>query len=408
MAELIQFHCPVCGVMLRLPLAMAGHEGPCPRCSRPIVAPDPHRGWSARAIPRPVEKSPPFAEAPPVSMSMEAPAEPVPVPPFRTMPPTVASIPPPPAPETRRPFQTAVFILSILLTAVVSLVSGYLLGLNRFATHDVSLPPHLPQPGPMPVVNPEPPPKVVLIKPQEPPAVNPPVADPPPAPTAESSTPNPGFVQSSDAARAALKAFLDAPDWMSRSAHVLSRERVRSAMESYSHKVADGPTAYTSFERQDTFLDKETGATYFVFYVHTEKHPKGIPTVVAETKSGWLVDWEAFVEFRDEHFKSFAEGPAGQTGTFHLLVSLPPSPRAANTENEYFASFLIGPPGSEDARITYVKKNSDAHTILNNATKDRSVFAPVLEMAKRSTPDGKSYLEILHVTASNWLPRKPE
>lgn len=288
---------------------------------------------------------------------------------------------------------------------MVSLALGYLLGSTTLINQAKDAPKFPLQSNSGSIRKPEPSPKVILVKPQD----TPPVAAPTPAPPLPPvSNPKPEFVQSSDAARAALKAFLDAPDWMSRSAHVLFGERVRSAMETYSHKVDDGPTAYTSFERQDTFLDKETGAAYFVFYVHTGKHPKGIPTVVAETKSGWLVDWEAFVEFRDEQFKSFAEGPAGQSGRFHLLVSVPPSPRAANTENEYFSSFLVGPPGSEDARIAYVKKNGEAYTTLTDSTKDRSVFAPVLEVAKRSTPDGKFYLEILNVTATNWLPRKPE
>jgi hypothetical protein len=294
----------------------------------------------------------------------------------------------------------------MLLTAVISLVVGFLLGNTTLArksgepapgfvseSHSTSIRPSAPSP------------KVILVKPKElPTAEDPTPLEEPPSPPIT----KPEFVPSSDAARAALKAFLDAPDWMSRSAHVLFGNRVKTAMETYAHKVDDGPTAYSSFEQQDTFLDKETGATYFVFYVHTEKHPKGIPTVVAETKSGWLVDWEAFVEFRDEHFKTFAEGPAGQTGKFHLLVSVPPSPRAANTENQYFSSFLIGPPGSEDARIAYVKKGGEAHALLADSTRDRSVFAPVLEIAKRSTPDGKFYLEILNVSATNWLPRKPE
>lgn len=399
MADLIQFHCPACGVMLRLPLSMAGSKGPCPRCARMLLAPEPLRGLGPRI--HPVQIAPPLVEAP----EIEAAPEPIPT--------QVAESPSGIAPSVtvlprsntadlecqRRP-HLAVFVLSLLLTAIVSLIAGYLLGnRNRGITNEASLP----QPAlfPRPAQpQPEPPPKVVLVKP---PADQPIVEPLPKAPE-----PKPETIQTSIAAETALKAFLDAPDWMTRSAYVLHPGRVRSVMETYSHRIPDGPTKFTDIKRQDAFLDQKTGTSYYVFYVCTDDHPHGIPTVVAETKSGWLVDWEAFVEFRDEQFKAFAEGPTGQSGRFHLLVSLPPSPRAANTENEYFSSFLIGPPGTDAARIAYVRKNSEVFAKLSDPLKANEVFAPVVEVAKRATPDGKTFLEITSVIAPRWLPADAE
>ena len=87
MAEVIQFNCPVCGTLLRLPLALAAERGPCPNCLREIIAPDPFRGIGAYEIPvampeeieplRPVAEAPPEAAEPKKAASTTAePAEP--------------------------------------------------------------------------------------------------------------------------------------------------------------------------------------------------------------------------------------------------------------------------------------------------------------------------------------------
>lgn len=398
MADLIQFHCPACGVLLRLPLSMAGSKGPCPRCARSILAPEPERGLGARILPTRIEA--------PLSEPLEIAVADAPVP-VKVDEVPAPVLPPPANPQVSasqaRP-HLAVFVLSLLLTAIISLAAGFLLGSRKQGSllNESPLPPAVHAPK---QVEPEipAPPKVILVKPPvEPPKVEPIPGVPEPNPG------KPENVQSSVAAETALKAFLAAPDWMTRSAYVMFPGRVRSAMETYSHRISDGPTVFTDIKRQDAFLDQKTGTSYFVFYVFTEKHPHGIPTVVAETKSGWLVDWEAFVEFRDEQFKAFAEGPSGQTGRFHLLVSVPPAPRAADTENEYFASFLIGPPGTEAARIAYVKKNSEAFAKLSDPLKSNEVFAPILDVAKRATPDGKTFLEVSSVVAPRWLPATAE
>lgn len=405
MADLIQFNCPACGVMLRLPLSMAGSKGPCPRCARLLLAPEPLRGLGPRI--QPVQTAPSLLDlreigTVPEPLSNLVTENPAVVAPSVTVPPS--SMPKDPGCQ-RRP-HLAVFVLSLLLTAIVSLITGYLLGnRNHGNTNEALLPQHSQIPRPD---NPQsdPPPKVVLVKP---PADQPIVEPLPKSPDLKPQPPaKPEIHQTSVAAEAALKAFLDAPDWMTRSTYVLHSGRVRSIMETYSHRIPDGPTKFTDIKRQDAFLDQKTGTSYYVFYVFTDKHPHGIPTVVAETKSGWLVDWEAFVEFRDDQFKAFAEGPTGQSGRFHLLVSLPPSPRAANTENEYFSSFLIGPPGTDAARIAYVRKNTEAFAKLSDPLKENEVFAPVVELAKRATPDGKTFLEVTSVIAPRWLPAEAE
>ena len=379
MAEVIQFSCPACNIKLSLPLALAGARGPCPSCGQEIIAPDPERGLNAR---KPAPTPPPAAlpEPPPTP---EIPA-PKPLPKRKT-----TAVQPPPQPRSPR---WILFTLSILFTAVASLVVGYLLGVRS-----------------RPPITASPPAKVIPASPQEDPL--PPVVEPEsaPEPTPEATPPpeeKPAPVKASAAAEATLKAFLDAPDWSTRAAYVLSPESVRTAMEAYSHKVPDGPTPYQSISIQNSYTDKITGNTLFIYQVITAAHPTGIPVAVAETDSGWLVDWQTFVEFRDGLFQSFAQGPVDKTGRFHLIVSMPPAPRAANTENEHFSSFLLDPPFPGHQQIAYVKKTSEVHATLIAATSNGAIFTPVLEVAKRKTPDDKTYLEITSIIAHDWLPEE--
>jgi hypothetical protein len=50
MADTFQFYCPACGTPLSLPVAASGQQGPCPRCSQEIVAPDLESGAPARRL----------------------------------------------------------------------------------------------------------------------------------------------------------------------------------------------------------------------------------------------------------------------------------------------------------------------------------------------------------------------
>ncbi len=166
-------------------------------------------------------------------------------------------------------------------------------------------------------------------------------------------------------------------------------------MEACSREVSDGPTPYQSISLKQSEVDDATGNTLFIFLVVTAKFPSGIPVAVVETPQGWRVDWQAFVEFRDDRFKKFAEEPADQIGRFQLIVSAPPPARAANTENQHFVSFLLDPPYPGRQQLAFVKRDSEACTIFQSATANGQIFTPVLEVAMRTTPDGKSYLEII-------------
>jgi hypothetical protein len=277
-------------------------------------------------------------------------------------------------------------VLSVLLTAAVSLVAGYILGArSNWLVSQTPFPVMTPkteaqtQPAPIEIQIPE-------LKPE-------------PAPAKK-----PEPVKASTAAETLLRAFLDAPDWKTRSSHVLFPDKVRPEMETYTQKAPDGPTAFKSISVQNSYTDRNSGNTLFIFGVLTGAQPTGIPVAVSETPDGWKVDWQSFIEFRDDLFKAFANGPAGQTGRFHLIVSRPPTAPSSNPGNEHFASYLLDPPLPGRQQTAYVRKSSEIHATLSAATANGAVFTPVLEVAKRNSPDGKTYLEIVSILANDWLP----
>lgn len=412
MAEVIQFNCPVCGTMLRLPLAMAARQGPCPSCQREIVAPDPYRGIGAHEAPPPVvlkvpEPFKPFAETPPLvpkkaaEMAKPPPRKEEPeiiLPPEIRVPAPVAAAQPPVAPAlVAEPPQRAILVLSCLLAGTVGLGIGYALGVLN------SRPPLTPA-AHFPSV-------VVAPKINEPPVIETtPVVQPAPTLQPVAELPKVELVRPpekvSAAAEASLQAFLEAPDWAARNAYVLYPDKVRTAMEAYSHAVPDGPTPFKSITVKQSQVDPATGNTLFIFIVTTEQFPTGIPVAVKETGGGWLIDWLAFVEFRDSLFQKFVEGPPGKGGFFHLVVSIAPSAPEAGPTNENFTAYLLQSPLSDKPQLAYVKKDSPAAARLREQTAGGRAYAPVLEVEKRATPSKQVYFEILSVKADDWFPRE--
>ncbi len=420
MAEVIQFNCPVCGTMLRLPLDMAAQKGPCPTCHKEIIAPDPYRGIGALEAPDPAvlrEAEPflPFADSPPLTQKKEElVTSPTPPPFVREIEtpeiPHVDQPTPPPQPTSAAQNPT-VLVLSCLLSFAVALAMGYALGIKS-GDYFMRIPPtaslkvpvkqhQLAPPAEADVPAPKREPTPIVVKP----IIQDPTKEAPKADALEiDRSGKPAKV--SAAAEGSLRAFLEAPDWAARSAHVLYAESVRPAMEAYSHQTPDGPTPFKSISLKQSQIDEKTGNTLFVFQVDTAAIPTGIPVAVLETPKGWLTDWQTFVEFRDDHFKHFADGPAKKTQRFHLIVSSPPAARAAKTEDETFASFLLDPPMPGRQQLAFVKKDSEAYQLCQAATASGSIFTPVLEVTKLTTPNGQGYLEILKVTATDWLPRE--
>jgi hypothetical protein len=124
-----------------------------------------------------------------------------------------------------------------------------------------------------------------------------------------------------------------------------------------------------------------------------------------DTPDGWRVDWESFVEFHEDSFGRFSEGPVGARGRFHLSV------RNVNYFGDRFpgieklTAFRIDPPLPDRIKYAFVATGSQAHKDLAALTDDGSPVTAVLDLAMREAGKNIPYLEITAVAAPDWIPR---
>lgn len=416
----VRFDCPACGAVLTVPAAAAGLQGPCPKCWEEIVSPDPALGLPARLPALP--PLPPAAEAatviPALPPASEAPATPEipPAPPEPTTPVTPAETaasepapetPPvlPPDPESPLPPPAAAapksgkagWVLSLLVSSLAFAAVGYHFGKSQRPPEPAPLPP-----APAPAAPPEP------AAPDPEPVPDPePLPDPPapeePQPPPASGLPSP---------EAALRAFLEAPDWKTRGARVLSPDEILPAMEKYAAQAGDGPIATTSVT-----LIGEDGPNQ-IFKVSTPAIPEGFPVAVSATDEGPMIDWESFIGFHDDHFRKFLEGPVGRSGIFDLLVK--PEPEQAGDDTAFFVSYRLSVPMPDRETVAWIGKETvprarlqaifDGSGGFDKATVERLAetgIPLVLALEKKKTNDGRDFIEIKDVVAIGWGPPAP-
>lgn len=294
-------------------------------------------------------------------------------------------------------------MLTTLATAIAFGGAGYYLR-DRQANADTTT---LKFPPKAPVAPPKqsPGPSQVEAPPQPAPPVKPPQPVPQPGPT---TPPQPVKLDFDGT----LKAFLEAPDWKTRSQYVIIPEQVRDLMEARAKESGDGPIAVTSVAV--AFIDKDGNHIYSVC---TKSMPEGIPASVLATDEGPKVDWEAFAAFHDDDFRKFYQGPVGSSGIFYVFLR--PEPPATGEEESYFMRFRISVPMPNREQVAWVAKKSTVAPVLKRILAgegtlnqeqvkeqlSRKGIPMVLGLEKKANGTGKDFLEITEFKALGWGPR---
>jgi hypothetical protein len=204
---------------------------------------------------------------------------------------------------------------------------------------------------------------------------------------------------------AALLAFLAAPDWRARARHVLHPETTRPKMEAYHATFPDQATIPLSRRVDASHDDPEQGEKLVSYLVATAEIPDGFPVAVVFVDGGWKVDWESFVEFRDDHFGRFAAGEGGDSGAFHLLVRNTHYFGPPFEGSDRLTAFRVDPPLPDRNRYAFVPTGSELHKTLASSTEWGRPCAPVLQLVRKRHADGSSHLEITAILAPNWRPK---
>jgi hypothetical protein len=221
---------------------------------------------------------------------------------------------------------------------------------------------------------------------------------------------DPAAREEASPAKAALEAFLTAPDWTSRLVHVLHADYVLEKIEALAASEGDGPIGHIGI----TSL-QQAGETA-VFHVTSERHPDGYPVAVAHRDGRWLVDWMAFAEFHYGQFRSFVKSPPGQSGIFRLLVT----PESSEPGPSGHLSYRLAPPDPAPGAPALVAADSPARQQIQEIIDSLSSIAPqkfaaaieaggiplVLHVST-STIDGQPAIVIQRVIAKGWGPLPP-
>jgi len=172
-------------------------------------------------------------------------------------------------------------------------------------------------------------------------------------------------------------------------------------METYYATHQDGPTIATRTTIEHCEANAVSNLMLVVFRVFTAECPTVFTVALAETIAGWKVDWEPFVEFKDELFIEFVTGKSGETGRFHLILL----PSSSPVEAENKVSYILSDPVKGREFLATVQKGTETEKTLESITKEGAIATPVLELARHSKPDDSCDLEIVGAPATNWRPR---
>jgi hypothetical protein len=293
-------------------------------------------------------------------------------------------------------------IPSLLFSAVFSAIFAAV-GFQLGKSHRPPLPVDPPA-IPTAPISAEPAPEPLPLPPPDP--VTPPEPEEPPAPVEPAPTPDPAR----PTAEAALRAFLEAPDWKTRGEQVLDPDVILPALEKYAAQTGDGPFATTSVR-----FHQKTGHTH-LFKVCTPAIPEGFPVAVIETTEGPMIDWESFIGFHDDQFQHFIKGPSGRSGIFYLQIK--PEPDAKDEPAAHFVRYRLRAPMPGRESVAWIPKESvalarlralfDGSGGLDKPTVDMLLAedgVPVkLALEKKKSNDGREFIEIKDYVAFGWSP----
>lgn len=208
--------------------------------------------------------------------------------------------------------------------------------------------------------------------------------------------------QEAQAALKALQGFLDANTWKERIAFVQKPESVRAAMEKYAAKAGDGPVHVDSISFVERYPSKNNVPPYSMFEVSGGALSNPVLVLIEESpKAGTRVDWEAFVEFKDNLLLKFLEDKASPAHSFRVLVR----------RKHYFDKdvpdvgqkdcFELEQPNAEFEGQVFAPKGSTVGRQLANQLAWGQDMPVIAELAWKS--DGKNqWVEITSIVSYGW------
>ncbi|WP_198141283.1 hypothetical protein [Verrucomicrobium spinosum] len=118
-----------------------------------------------------------------------------------------------------------------------------------------------------------------------------------------------------------LKKFLEAPTWRDRLTLVQKADTLRAALDKNPEQFADGPIRVGQIDFVDRYVNKNGVPPYCMFELSGGSLEHPVLTLVEQsTKTGIRVDWEAFMDFKEDLMLKFLETKGAPNAKFRVML----------------------------------------------------------------------------------------
>jgi hypothetical protein len=182
--------------------------------------------------------------------------------------------------------------------------------------------------------------------------------------------------------RKTLELFLLSSNPAERLAVCQRPEKIRAELETYYQTHSSGPLPLEQLALLAEDLVPDTTLNLHLYNVLLKDRESPIPVSVEETRDGFRVDWQTFIESYEHRLRTFFSKPIKEPGQFRVLL------RRAH----YF-----GPPvpGMEKERIAFsVEPPMRDESFHVWADKDSRVFREKLASGDRANWEAESYIVV--------------
>ena len=212
--------------------------------------------------------------------------------------------------------------------------------------------------------------------------------------------------------RKALDSFLTASTWAERIPFIYQGEKLKPKIEAYYRAYEDKPIA--SYLPEFDFMEDspEPGRLpYYMYYLKISGHAIEFPVIVMNTPDGPKVDWEAFVEFKDQHLATFVQKRELGPKSFRVLLTREGywgSDREAFTTLNDFLCYSVESPDNETKVNVFIHRNAAlAKEFEAAASWGLPALAAIVELELKRFPHGADHLVINKLITDGWtLPEK--
>ncbi len=203
----------------------------------------------------------------------------------------------------------------------------------------------------------------------------------------------------------ALMAFLSADTLEGKRQFILGADdpQINALVERYYGQADAVPIPITSIGLIRHDPNPEVGGgMQSVFMVASPDWTYPIPVMVQETKSGYKLDWIAFIEFKDNWLFKFVQGYRENPGRFHVSIKRGHYFERDVPDLENKDCFIIQPPQEDFEVSVFVPKNTPLAEKLRRDLSWSTQYAYVLAEIQWRDDGVHQWIELTAVPQLNW------